>query len=212
LAWTLWSRKILDPARNWTLAVQPVAIPTNLSWLQILYRLSQNTDTTFNKIQGRITGFGAPIKDHTAQSYSYEWNNEWHSTLHMQGECRIEIQFLNLFPSISLLSLSASPSSAFCLCTLPNQKHVVNATLLQAVEAHRVVRCRGSHISRQSANRWRWGCQLYEPAALYPHKDSLYSFLLKALSTPRPQCDLPTWTIVPSTKMIIHRILTASCI
>jgi hypothetical protein len=28
------------------------------------------------------------------------------------------------------------------------------------VEAHGVVRCRGSHIfSRQSAYRWRWGCQ-----------------------------------------------------
>jgi hypothetical protein len=25
-------------------------------------------------------------------------------------------------------------------------------------------------FSRQSAHRWRWGCQPYEPAALYPHR------------------------------------------
>jgi hypothetical protein len=37
------------------------------------------------------------------------------------------------------------------------------------VEVHRVVRCRDSHIfSRQSADRWRWGCQSYAPAALCP--------------------------------------------
>jgi hypothetical protein len=35
------------------------------------------------------------------------------------------------------------------------------------VEAHRVMRRRGSHIfSRQSAHRWRWGCHV--PAAFYP--------------------------------------------
>jgi hypothetical protein len=37
------------------------------------------------------------------------------------------------------------------------------------VKGHRVLRCRDSHIlSRQSAHRWRWGCQPYAPAALYP--------------------------------------------
>jgi hypothetical protein len=37
------------------------------------------------------------------------------------------------------------------------------------VEAHRVLWRRGSHIfSRQSAHRWRWGCQPYAPTALYP--------------------------------------------
>jgi hypothetical protein len=37
------------------------------------------------------------------------------------------------------------------------------------VKVHRVVRCRGPQIfSSQSAHRWRQGCQLYEPAALYP--------------------------------------------
>jgi hypothetical protein len=35
-------------------------------------------------------------------------------------------------------------------------------------------------FSRQSANRWRWGCQPYAPAALYPQQDSWYSFLLEA--------------------------------
>jgi hypothetical protein len=37
------------------------------------------------------------------------------------------------------------------------------------VKAHRVVRRRVSHIfSWESAHRWRWGCQPYAPAALYP--------------------------------------------
>jgi hypothetical protein len=29
-------------------------------------------------------------------------------------------------------------------------------------------------FSRQSANRWRWGCQAYPPAALNPREDSWY--------------------------------------
>jgi hypothetical protein len=41
-------------------------------------------------------------------------------------------------------------------------------------------------FSRQSAHRWRWGCQPHAPAALYPQEDSRYSFLLEAESTPRP--------------------------
>jgi hypothetical protein len=45
----------------------------------------------------------------------------------------------------------------------------------------------GSHIfSRQPAHRWRWGCQPYAPATLYPQEDSWYSFMLEAESTPRP--------------------------
>jgi hypothetical protein len=44
----------------------------------------------------------------------------------------------------------------------------VKISLLQAVEAPRVARSRGSHIIRQTANRWRQGCQPYAPAALYP--------------------------------------------
>jgi hypothetical protein len=52
------------------------------------------------------------------------------------------------------------------------------------LEAHRVVRRRGSHIfSRQSAHRYWWG-QPYAPAALYTQEDSWYSFLLEAESTP----------------------------
>jgi hypothetical protein len=39
-------------------------------------------------------------------------------------------------------------------------------------------------FSRQSAHRWRWGCQPHAPAALYPQEDSWYSFLLEAESTP----------------------------
>jgi hypothetical protein len=40
--------------------------------------------------------------------------------------------------------------------------------------------------SRQSAHRWRWGCQPYAPSALYPQESSWYSFLLEAESTPGP--------------------------
>jgi hypothetical protein len=34
-----------------------------------------------------------------------------------------------------------------------------------------------STFSRQSAHRWRWECQPYAPASLYPQEDSWYSFL-----------------------------------
>jgi hypothetical protein len=39
-------------------------------------------------------------------------------------------------------------------------------------------------FSRQSAHWWRWGCQPYALAALYPQQNSWYSFLLEAESTP----------------------------
>jgi hypothetical protein len=51
-------------------------------------------------------------------------------------------------------------------------------SLLQAVEAHRVARGRGSHITYQTANRWRQGCQLYAPAALYPQLSFLRFLVL----------------------------------
>jgi hypothetical protein len=38
------------------------------------------------------------------------------------------------------------------------------------VEAYRVVRCRGSHIARQSTHIWRLDFQPYMSAALYPTK------------------------------------------
>jgi hypothetical protein len=47
-------------------------------------------------------------------------------------------------------------------------------------------------LLRHTANRWRKGCQPYAPAALYPQvslfffKDSWYSFLVEAESTPGP--------------------------
>jgi hypothetical protein len=40
-------------------------------------------------------------------------------------------------------------------------------------------------FSRQSAHRWRWGCQPYAPAALYLQEDSWYSFLLRGWVDPR---------------------------
>jgi hypothetical protein len=36
-------------------------------------------------------------------------------------------------------------------------------------------------FSRQSDHRWRWGCQPYAPAALYPQEDFWYSFPLEAI-------------------------------
>jgi hypothetical protein len=48
-------------------------------------------------------------------------------------------------------------------------------------------------FSRQSAHRWRWGCQPYAPAALYPQGDSWYSFLLEAESTTGPQWGWKDW-------------------
>jgi hypothetical protein len=50
----------------------------------------------------------------------------------------------------------------------------VKLSLEYAMEAHRVVRCRGSTFCSQSAHRWRWECQPYAPAALYPQEDSWY--------------------------------------
>jgi hypothetical protein len=48
-------------------------------------------------------------------------------------------------------------------------KGKVKLSLEQAVNAYRVVRRRSSHIfSRKWAHRWRWGCQPYAPATLYP--------------------------------------------
>jgi hypothetical protein len=42
--------------------------------------------------------------------------------------------------------------------------------LVQAAEALRVAKGWGCHIFRQSAHRWRQGCQPYAPAAVYPRK------------------------------------------
>jgi hypothetical protein len=62
-------------------------------------------------------------------------------------------------------------------------------TGLEMTEPISVTGRRGSHIfSRQSAHRWRLGCQPYAPAALYPQQDSWYSFLLEAESTLWPYC------------------------
>jgi hypothetical protein len=54
------------------------------------------------------------------------------------------------------------------------------------VEAHRVVRRRGSHIlSRRCAHKWRWGCQPCAPAALHPAGRFLVLISLKGLSQPQ---------------------------
>jgi hypothetical protein len=72
-----------------------------------------------------------------------------------------------------------------------NSVSKVKISLLQAMEAHRVREVKAPTLLRQTANRWRQGCQPYAPAALYPQvylffKDYWYSFLLEAESTPGP--------------------------
>jgi hypothetical protein len=47
-----------------------------------------------------------------------------------------------------------------------------------------------STFSRQSAHRWRWGCQPYALVTFYAQEDSWYSFLLEAESNPGPYCGL----------------------
>jgi hypothetical protein len=89
------------------------------------------------------------------------------------------------------------------------------------------MRRQGSHIfSRQSAHGWRWGCQSYAPAALYPQEDSLYSFLLETVSRPQDHSavgrirsiencndlignlthDVPAYSIVPQPTTIPHAL------
>jgi hypothetical protein len=68
----------------------------------------------------------------------------------------------------------------------------VKISLLQAMEAHRRLReVKVPTLLRQTVNRWWQSCQPYAPAALLPQgsfifKDSWYSFLLEAESTPGP--------------------------
>jgi hypothetical protein len=74
------------------------------------------------------------------------------------------------------------------LCDSPDQAthyHIsegyfikVKLSLKQAVEAHRIVRRRGSHIF------YTIGSQMAVRSAFYPQEDSWYSFLLEAESTP----------------------------
>jgi hypothetical protein len=71
----------------------------------------------------------------------------------------------------------------FCLqgTSIKEKKINVKLSLWQALEAHRVVRRRGSHIfSRQSTHGWRWGCQPYAPAALYSQGRFLVLLSLRA--------------------------------
>jgi hypothetical protein len=63
-----------------------------------------------------------------------------------------------------------------------------NATYVQSKVPTGVEAVEASTFFRQSAHRWRWGCQPYAPAALYPQEDSWYSFLLEAESTPGLYC------------------------
>jgi hypothetical protein len=73
---------------------------------------------------------------------------------------------------------------------------------------------------RQSAQGWRWGCQPYAPAALYPHEDPWYSCLLEAdcESTPGSQCGwkyyvnylIGNWTRGPQACSIVPQPTTLS--
>jgi hypothetical protein len=60
-------------------------------------------------------------------------------------------------------------------------------------------------FSRQSAHRWRWGCQPYAPAAVYPQEDTLYSFLFEAESTVGSYCIWQGWVNWKSNELIGNR-------
>jgi hypothetical protein len=60
-------------------------------------------------------------------------------------------------------------------CKFPPSFQLMNTVLVKGKAipvtgevAHRILRGRGSQLSRQSAHRWRWGCQPYAAAAIYP--------------------------------------------
>jgi hypothetical protein len=63
----------------------------------------------------------------------------------------------------------------------------VNLSLEQAVEVHRVVRHRGSHIFQTIGSQMAVRLPA-APVALYPQEDLWYSFLLEADSTPGLLC------------------------
>jgi hypothetical protein len=63
-------------------------------------------------------------------------------------------------------------------------KGKVKLSLKQAVEAHRVMRRRGSHIFQTVGSQMV--VRPYVLAILYPQEDSWYSYLLEAELTPGP--------------------------
>jgi hypothetical protein len=74
-----------------------------------------------------------------------------------------------------------------CLrCFISYNRKKVKLFLYQAVRPIGLWDVETPTFFRQSAHRLRWGCQPYPPAALYAQKDSWYSFLLEAESTPGP--------------------------
>jgi hypothetical protein len=94
------------------------------------------------------------------------------------------------------------------------------------MEALRVGRGWGSHIFKNSAHRWRQGCQPYTSAAFYPQEDSWYSFLLEAESTSgleglgklkkstssgTPTGNLPACNIVPEPTMLPNAPISIYC-
>jgi hypothetical protein len=66
-----------------------------------------------------------------------------------------------------IVNLTTSPVTDILTYSVELLVIKVKLSLRQALEAHTIVRRRGSHICRHSAHRWRWG-QPYAPAALYP--------------------------------------------
>jgi hypothetical protein len=77
-----------------------------------------------------------------------------------------------------------------CLWLMPGE-----LSLQQAVKTHRVVRRWGSHIfSRQTAHRWRCGCQPYPPAALYFPGRFLVLISVRGWVDPRAIVRLEGWS------------------
>jgi hypothetical protein len=70
------------------------------------------------------------------------------------------------------------------ICTFTSSYAFMLKAKRQIYPCNRPWKSIGFTFSRQSAHRWRWGCQPYAPAALYPREDSLYSFLLRGWVDP----------------------------
>jgi hypothetical protein len=131
------------------------------------------------------------------------WRDHLQKDISTQAETAITICLVNINTYIqnhhSAMNIKSDPltAAATCMNTLKYLSIIiislfaskkVKVSLWQAVN-HRVVRCWGSTFSRQSAQRWRWGCQAYAPASRpLPPGRFLVLISVRGWVTPGPQC------------------------
>jgi hypothetical protein len=125
------------------------------------------------------------------------------------------ISHLPLLRPVRYLSIEISLSSrhnGLTSCIRLSASNVISLnhiTKLEVAESF-FQRCQlwdveASTLSRQSAHRWRWGCQPYAPAAFYQQESSWYSLLLEAESTPGPSAAGRIRSIKKSDDLIRNR-------